>query len=152
MKISKYVEFIKEARSRGFGDLVIRNALLEKGWPLNEINIAFNYISTMRDEEDEFEEYKSKNQITIFLEDDLLELLVKRARKNLLTLPELVEDILRRSTINQKGKKALINEKLDDRLVGLFSRKRTGPKHKRKHKKKVHRKKKHKEEKKKHSK
>ena len=66
----------------------------------------------------------------IFLDDDLLKLLDKRAKKNMLNIPELIEDILRRSTLSQKGKKSIYDEKLDDKLVSVFSRKRTGPKKK----------------------
>jgi hypothetical protein len=147
MKIKEYVEFIKEARRRGFRDDVIKNALLQKGWPLNEINIAFNYADTMKGFDkinnlNNQETHKGKytkevngSSITIFLDDDLRTALEKRAKKNMINLPGQIEDILRRSTINQKGKKSIYNEKLDDKLVGLFSRKNTGPKAKSKKKK-----------------
>lgn len=147
MKIKRYVEFIREARRRGFGDLTIRNELINKGWPLNEINLAFNYVQTLSQAyKGESMHEPDENKITIYLDDDLLEKLDKRARKNMLSLPEQIEDILRRSTLNQKNKKGA-SEKLDDNLVGLFSRKRTGPKSKKKKKQSV--KKKIKEEKKK---
>jgi hypothetical protein len=52
------------------------------------------------------------------------------------TLPDQIEDILRRSTYKSKTKrKALLKIKMDDKLVGLFSRKNTGPKAKSKKKK-----------------
>lgn len=136
MKIQKYIQFIKECRERGFGDDIIRNTLISKGWPINDINIAFNQANAIKglNQKDEYKretgKYNPKNQITIFLEDDLLKLLDKRAKKCMFTIPELVEDILRRSTINQKSKKSPYDAKLDDKLVGLFSRKRTGPKKK----------------------
>jgi hypothetical protein len=144
MKIKRYVEFIREARRRGFGDLTIRNELVNKGWPLNEINLAFNYVKTL-DEISQGESMKEsdENKVTIYMDDDLLNKLDKRARKNMLSLPEQIEDILRRSTLNQKNKKGA-GEKLDDNLVGLFSRKRTGPKS-RKHKKRHARRKQKKE-------
>jgi len=73
--------------------------------------------------------YKSKNQVTLFLSNELMSALEKRANKNLLTLSEQIEDILRRSTITASKKKTSpYDPKIDDKLVGLFSRKRTGPK------------------------
>jgi hypothetical protein len=143
MRITKYVEYIKEARKRGFGDLAIRNSLLEKGWPLNEIDLAFSFVQALNPEEEWHEKgeiekrYASgENKIVLYIDDELLAMLEKRAKKNLLTLPNQVEDILRRSTLSQKNKKNIGNEKIDDKLVGLFSRKKTGPK--KKHKKKKH--------------
>ncbi len=75
---------------------------------------------------------KFENSLTIFLDDELKSALEKRAKKNLFTLPEQIEDILRRSTLNQKNKKSVPNENLDDNLVGLFSRRNTGQKVKKK--------------------
>jgi hypothetical protein len=143
MKITQYVEYIQEARRRGFGDLAIRNSLIEKGWPLNEIDLAFSYVQTLNSEEGwhekgeiEREYYDSgENKIVLYIDDELLEMLEKRAKKNMLTLPQQVEDILRRSTLNQKNKKNAGNEKLDDNLVGIFSRKKTGPKSKKRKRK-----------------
>lgn len=63
-----------------------------------------------------------KNRIEIYLNSDLIKKLEKRAKKNLLSLPEQIEDILRRSCINTK--KSVVDEKLDDKLIGLFSRRR----------------------------
>jgi len=62
-----------------------------------------------------------KNKVTIYLNNDLLKLIEKRAKRNMLTLPEQIEDILRRSTLSLK-KGTLPKEKLDDLLVSLFSR------------------------------
>lgn len=138
MKIRRYVEFIRESRRRGFGDLTIRNALIDKGWPLNEINLAFNYVQTLSNAyKEESMDEPEENKVTIYLDNELLDKLDKRAKKNMLTLPEQIEDILRRSTLNQKNKKSAGSEKLDDNLVGLFSRKKTGPKSKKKKKKNV---------------
>jgi len=113
------VNFIKESRKRGFGDMKIREALVNKGWPLVEIEAAFVEL-VPKD--------RIKNQITLFLDDELISNLEKRAKKNLFTLPEQIEDVLRRSVINQSKTKSLNNEKLDDTLVGIFSRKKTGRK------------------------
>jgi hypothetical protein len=129
MKIQRYAEFITECRKRGFDDLTIKAALLEKGWPENEIMEAFHYINKKEEEkESKYSKQSFGSSITIFLDDDLRTLLVKRAKKNMMSLPEQIEDILRRSTINQKGKKSPYDAKVDDKLVSLFSRKKTGPK------------------------
>jgi hypothetical protein len=42
MKITRYVEFIREARKRGFGDLTIRNELINK-FDLS-VNKVFQYL------------------------------------------------------------------------------------------------------------
>lgn len=115
------VDFIKESRKRGFGDGDVRKALINHGWPVAEVESAFNSL---------VQKYTNKNQVTLFLSDELMRILEKRANKNLLTVSEQIEDILRRSTINQANKKSPYDSKLDDKLVGLFSRKRTGPKKK----------------------
>ncbi|MEK6953320.1 MAG: Ig-like domain-containing protein [Nanoarchaeota archaeon] len=40
-RINPVINFIKDFRSKGFGDDVIRNALLKKGWSNEDINTAF---------------------------------------------------------------------------------------------------------------
>jgi len=112
------VRFIKEARKRGFDDYQIKEPLLKRGWALDEIEKAFSVLTP---------EYKFKNKVTIFLDSKILKILDKRAERNMLTLPEQIEDILRRSCINAKGIKRQ-EERLDDMLVSLFSRKRIGKK------------------------
>lgn len=118
---SKLLEFIKEARNRGFTDIEIKEPLLKNKWPQEEIEKAFIYLQP---------KFKLKNQICIFLDPDVLKALEKRAKKNMLTLPEQIEDILRRSCLGIKNKKLNYDEKLDDSLIGLFSRKNTGKKKK----------------------
>lgn len=115
------VDFIKEARKRGFGDLTIKNELINHGWPDLEVEKAFSSLQ---------EKIHLKNQVTLFLDEEVLTALEKRAKKNLLSVSELIEDIIRRSTVNQKKTSSTYNEKLDDTLVGIFSRKRTGRKKK----------------------
>lgn len=105
--------FIKEARSKGYSDLQIRAALLEKGWALESIEKVFLQLNP---------KFKLKNQICIFLSQEILKKLEARARKNMFTVSEQIEDILRRSCIGIK--KSTKEEKLDDTLVALFSRKR----------------------------
>ncbi len=114
-------DFITEARKRGFSDKIIKEALLNKGWSIEKVDCAFDSLMP---------KFKSKNQVCIFLSDDLLQTLEKRGKKNMLTISEQIEDILRRSTLNQKKKSSSLvpNEKLDDTLIGLFSRRRSGRK------------------------
>lgn len=110
------INFIKEARKRGFDDYEIREPLLQQGWPLSEVELAFNSLKRKAKVHIDF-----KNRIEIYLNNDLLKLIEKRAKKNMLTLPEQIEDILRRSTLSlRKGKSP--KEKIDDLLVSLFSR------------------------------
>jgi len=132
MTSKQLIDFIKEARRRGFGDLEVKKALLEHNWPLKEIEKAFNILSP---------KHATKNQVTLFLNEDVMEVLEKRAKKNLFTVSEQVEDILRRSTVSQMKKKTSYEPKIDDALVSVFSRKRTGPKKKKTKKKKTKKKK-----------
>ncbi len=60
--------------------------------------------------------------MTIRIGDDEVKILKKRAKKNLLNIREQVEDIIRRSCINSR-KITTISDKIDDKLVGIFSRK-----------------------------
>lgn len=110
---SQLLKFIKEARKRGYSDLQIRKALIEKSWPVESIEEVFSYLNP---------KFKLKNQICIFLNSELIAKLEKRAKKNMFTLSEQIEDILRRSCISMKP--ATKEEKLDDTLVALFSRKK----------------------------
>jgi hypothetical protein len=119
MPNKKLVDFIKESRRRGYGDIDIRRALLNYGWPLPQVESAFNFL---------IPKYTNKNQVTLFLSDELMNILEKRAKKNMFTISEQIEDILRRSTINQSKKKSPYDSKLDDALVSIFSRRRTGMK------------------------
>jgi len=112
------IKFIKEARKRGFDDYEIRTPLLKQGWPVFEVEMAFNSLKRAKREHISF-----KNKVTIYINNELLYLIEKRAKKNMLTLPEQIEDILRRSTLSlKKGK--LTGEKIDDLLVSLFSRRK----------------------------
>jgi hypothetical protein len=119
MTDTKLIAFIKEARRRGFGDYDIRKALVNHNWPEKEIEKGFVFLQP---------KFESKNQISLFLSDELLDALDKRAKKNMCTVSEQIEDILRRSTISQTKKNPSIDEKLDDTLVSIFSRRRTAKK------------------------
>jgi len=111
---STLVKFIKEARKRGFDDFEIKAPLLEKGWNIDEIEKAFSILKPR---------YKFKNKICLYIDSDVLKIIDKRAKKNFFTISEQIDDILRRSCISSKQKKPK-EEKLDDLLVSLFSRKR----------------------------
>ena len=63
--------------------------------------------------------------ITVRLSEAEVKVLKKRAKKNMLQLREQVEDIIRRSCINAKSGGG-VSEELDDKLVGIFSRRTPG--------------------------
>ena len=65
-------------------------------------------------------------QITIDIDEDVKKIINKRAKKNLLTLREQIEDILRKSAVRTKSGVRSNYSKIDDRLVGIFSRQRSG--------------------------
>jgi hypothetical protein len=73
-------------------------------------------------------------KLTITLEDEEVKILEKRAKKNFLTLKEQVEDIIRRSCISASRKSKSFSSKVDDKLVGIFSREKRGRKPKKKKK------------------
>ncbi len=67
--------------------------------------------------------------ISVFIDDNEKKILERRAKKNLMTLREQVEDIIRRSSVNYKsGSQSAA--KVDDRLVEIFSRHKKGRKRK----------------------
>lgn len=119
MTNKELVNFVKEARERGFGDAQIKLLLLKHNWPLHEIELVFSSLKP---------KYKFKNKICIFLDNEILKILDKRAKKNMFTISEQIEDILRRSCIGMKMRKLPYDEKLDDTLVSIFSRSRKGRK------------------------
>ena len=82
------VKFIKQARERGFDDYQIKEPLMRRGWPLDEVEKAFFHLKPR---------YKFKNKINIFVDSDVLKIIEKRAKKNLFTVSEQIEDIVRRS-------------------------------------------------------
>lgn len=70
-------------------------------------------------------------KITINLDEEEVKILTKRAKSNILTLREQVEDIVRRSCISAKNTK-LEGGKSDDAFIEIFSRQKRGRKMKRK--------------------
>jgi len=75
-------------------------------------------------------------QITIYIDEDVKKIISKRAKTNLLTLREQIEDILRKSAVRTKSSKKYMTIKVDDKLIAVFSRERRGRKKKKKVKKK----------------
>lgn len=67
--------------------------------------------------------------INVTLSDEAHSLLEKRAKKELLELDELIANILRRSMLSYK-KSSTIQDKTDDSLVSIFSRRKAGRKSK----------------------
>ena len=68
------------------------------------------------------------SSITIRIDEDEKKILAKRAKKNLMTLREQIEDIIRRSAVNYKTGTGTTAMKTDDRLVEMFSRHKKGRK------------------------
>lgn len=66
--------------------------------------------------------------MTIDFTSEELTLLEKRAKKNLMSVRELVDDIVRRSMVYYKKNKGKSTDKFDDALIGVFSRARQGGK------------------------
>ena len=120
------LKFIINARKKGYSDSEIHKALEKNKWPVQIIAKAFK---TLRSKP------KMKNQICIFLSDNILKILGKRSKKNLFTISEQIEDILRRSCAS--GSSSFKKEKLDDNLIGIFSRSKKGRKSKKQKAKKL---------------
>ncbi|MBM3230599.1 ribbon-helix-helix protein, CopG family [Candidatus Pacearchaeota archaeon] len=62
-----------------------------------------------------------RTSFTVSVDKEVYQRLEKRAKRELQSVPELAEQVLRRSVINMKSSPS---DKLDDKFVGLFSRKR----------------------------
>ncbi len=69
-------------------------------------------------------------KLTITLDEDVIQILTKKAKNNLLTLREQIEDILRKSAVRSKKSQGYESFKINDRLVSMFSRERRGRKKK----------------------
>jgi len=117
MANKELTNFIKEARKRGFDDWQIKEPLLKNNWPIEEIEKAFCALKP---------KYKFKNKVSLFVDSDILKIIDKRAKKNMFTISEQIEDILRRSCLRLST--ARKEEKIDDLLVSLFSRKKSSKK------------------------
>ena len=65
-------------------------------------------------------------RISIELGDEVTSILKKRGEKNFLSLKEQIEDILRRSAVSYKKGVTTRTLKVDDKLVDIFSRQKSG--------------------------
>jgi len=72
-----------------------------------------------------------KKQISIHLDKELIKALEKRAKKNYMTLRELINDILIRSMANYGKTGRSYGEPKVEKMVRIFSRKKRGRKPKR---------------------
>ena len=77
----------------------------------------------------------AKKALTILLDTGIYSSLEKRAKKNLLSLRELISDILRRSVLSS-GKRKNYMPKSKDKFIEYFSRHKAGRKRKKRKKKK----------------
>ncbi len=68
--------------------------------------------------------------MTISIDDDIQKVIGKRAKKNMLTIKEQVEEIVRQSAVRTKSGSSVSELKSEDRLVDIFSRQRAGKKRK----------------------
>jgi hypothetical protein len=66
--------------------------------------------------------------ITISIDSDVWKILERRAKANLQTFRELVEDILRKSAVRTRLGNSEKQPKIDDKLVAVFSREKRGRK------------------------
>lgn len=112
MADKRLIKFIKEARTKGYEDYQIRYSLIKNSWTEDEIEEAFSSLKTTG----------KKTKVCVYIDSEMTKLLEKRAKKNMFTLPEQIEDILRRSCINLK--KSQPKENIDDSLVSLFSKRK----------------------------
>jgi len=115
MTETQLLKFINEARKRGFSDRQIKIALVHNSWPEKIIEKAFDSLNP---------KFKSKNQVSIFISDDILAELEKRAKRNMFNLGEQIEDILRRSCSRKTSSSK--PEKIDDLFISYFSRRNIG--------------------------
>ncbi len=68
--------------------------------------------------------------ITISIDEEVKKVLIKRAKKNMLSLREQAEEIIRQSAVRTKSGTGNSQIKIDDRLVEVFSRQKKGRKRK----------------------
>ncbi|MEK6889710.1 MAG: hypothetical protein AABX35_00825 [Nanoarchaeota archaeon] len=67
-------------------------------------------------------------EIKLKIDSELYLALEKRAKKEFLEVDELVEDIVRRSMLSYHKGNVIGDGKVDDKLIGIFSRSKKGRK------------------------
>ncbi|MCX6750644.1 MAG: hypothetical protein NTZ83_04260 [Candidatus Pacearchaeota archaeon] len=102
MEPERLIDYIKEARRRGFRDDVIKKSLLDKGLPESEIDDAFLNSGKRKRADPRYRTKtnldNSKNSITILLEDWLKDAIEKKAEADGLTPYNEVKKILVENT------------------------------------------------------
>lgn len=68
--------------------------------------------------------------VSLELDSKLHDELEKRARREFLEVDELIEDIVRRSMLSYHKGNVIGDAKVDDKLIGIFSRSKKGRKRK----------------------
>jgi len=71
-------------------------------------------------------------KLTIDIDDDIKEVLNKRAKSNFFSMKEQAEDIIRRSMVSYSKHTTTRPIKSDDPLIDVFSRQKSGRKRKKK--------------------
>ena len=66
--------------------------------------------------------------ITISIDEEIKKIIGKRAKRNLLSIKEQIEEIIRQSAIRTKAGISASLVKVDDKLVEIFSRHKKGKK------------------------
>jgi hypothetical protein len=66
--------------------------------------------------------------LTINISEEIKSILSKRADKNLISLKEQIEEILRKSAVRTKTTSSTTQSNIDDKLVAIFSRDSRGRK------------------------
>jgi glutamate/tyrosine decarboxylase-like PLP-dependent enzyme len=122
----RLLKFILEARERNFDDFQIKDLLIKNSWPKEVVEKAFAYLNKTLEVKEEKLKSKAHNAITIYLDDKVIKMINKRAKKNMMDFNEQIEDILRRSCLNLKKQRITEDKTLDDKFIALFSRKNTG--------------------------
>ena len=118
------VNFILKARRIGYSDSEIKKLLTSHNWPINLVKEGFLDIERQSDKIKVKQEVKGKIKTFVYLDKGIIKSLESRAKKNLFDLNEQIEDILRRSVVGQR-KGSTVYDKVDDKFIGIFSRKRT---------------------------
>ncbi|MCX8159091.1 MAG: hypothetical protein N3D20_02265 [Candidatus Pacearchaeota archaeon] len=112
----KVIEFVRECRRRGFSNEQIKDKLIEGGWSFKEIDEAINFVKKTT----------QKIRLCIGIDEEVAKMLIRRAKRNMMSVEEQAEDILRRSCVSMR-KKPLTEEKIvGNHFISIFSRRKYG--------------------------
>jgi len=65
-----------------------------------------------------------KREVRILMDSDVYSLVERRAKKNFLSVPDMIGEIIRRSVLAMKKSKSGYGEKSDEKFLEYFSRRR----------------------------